>query len=464
MQKPRILVIDDDSELREMILKQFQREGFDAVGANSGQKGLDLAWDKKPDLVLLDLYMPGMNGLQVLEQIIAIHPAPQVIMMTGKGDIATAVQAMKLGAADYLLKPFEPKVLISAVQMLRTRAEYQVGSISKRIVGGSSKLNEVWTQIGRYAFPDISILLLGESGTGKELFARAIHEKSKRHDNPFVALDCAALPDTLVESEIFGHEKGAFTGALERRLGRFEMASEGTLFLDEIGNLPTAVQAKLLRVIQERQFERLGGSKSIPANVRIISATNLNLERAIQKGAFREDLYFRLAEVVIQLPPLREREGDMKTLAEFFVRQFSVKFNRPVRGISKDTWNILSTYHWPGNVRELENTLKSSVLAADDYIKPEDLPEHLRRGWMKAEDARMDSIKERVRPWVESGLREGFLNLRALSASILEEVEQEILEQILGSRTFTHAELSKFLNVDPKTLRVRLKKFGLKTH
>jgi two-component system response regulator AtoC len=462
MRKPRILVIDDESELREMILKRLQREGFEAEGAGSGRQGLDMARNEKPDLVLVDLYMPGMDGLQVLEQIVRMHPSIQVIMMTGNGDIATAVQAMRLGAANYLLKPFEPKVLIAAVQGLVDRAEHRDQSMAKRIIGGSSKLNEVWTQIDRYAFPDISVLLLGESGTGKELFARAIHEKSHRHDKPFVALDCASLPDTLVESEIFGHEKGAFTGALERRQGRFELASGGTLFLDEIGNLPAAVQAKLLRVIQERQFERLGGARSIPADVRIVSATNLNLEQAIQKGAFREDLYFRLAEVVIHLPPLREREGDVKILAQYFAQQFSAKFNRPVLGISKEAWEILSEYHWPGNVRELENAIKSSVLAADEYIKPENLPEHLRKTRTQAKESQIGGIEARVSRWVESGVREGFLNIRALSSSVTEEVEQEVLEQLLKARTFTHAELSRFLDMDPKTLRARLKKFGLK--
>jgi DNA-binding NtrC family response regulator len=464
MHKSRILVVDDDSELREMILKQLQSEGLEVAGASSGQKGLDLARTQKPDLILLDLYMREMNGLQVLEQVMKVSPSIKVVMMTGNGDIPTAVQAMKLGAADYILKPFEPKTLIASIQLLLDRTESPKGGMAKRIVGGSPKLEEVWTQIDRYAFPDISIMLFGESGTGKELFARAIHEKSKRHDKPFVALDCASFPDTLVESEIFGHEKGAFTGAVDRRLGRFEIARGGTLFLDEIGNLPATVQAKLLRVVQERQIERLGGSKSIPVDVRIVSATNLNLEQAIHKGAFREDLYFRLAEVVIPLPPLREREEDIESLAHYFVQKFSSKFGRPVRGISSEAWDILRKYHWPGNVRELENAIKCSVLAADDYIKPGDLPVNLRRNRMAADDAQTESIKDRVRLWVEAGVREGFLNLRALSTSVVEEVEQEVLERLLQSRDFTQAELSEFLDVDPKTLRVRLHKFGLKTH
>jgi len=462
----KILIVDDEPEPRQLIARVLRKEGYQVEEADTGKLGLETARATMPDLVLLDLYLPDTSGLDLLPRVLKTCPAALVVIMTGHGEVETAVQAMKLGAVDYLVKPFEVERLKSSVRALfRTGEERDPGSVSKRAIGESPQMREVWAQLRRYALPDVSILFLGESGTGKELFARAVHEQSKRHDGPYVALDCATLPDTLVESEIFGHEKGAFTGAVDRKVGKFEVAHGGTLFLDEIGNLPLHFQAKLLRVLQERHLERLGGNKPIPIDVRIISATNLDVEQAMRKGAFREDLYYRLAEIVIRLPPLRERIGDIEVLADYFVREFNRKFERDIRGIAESAWSILRNYRWPGNVRELENAVKSSLLAADDVISAEDLPEYLLRASFATPvmEAASEHSSDRIRKQIDAGLEKGLLDLKTLVADYSEEIERQVLSELLLKRNFTQAELSALLQVDPKTLRAKLQKFGLKT-
>jgi len=466
MTAAKILLVDDEADLRSLLARVLLKEGYEVDEVDSGNSAVETFQQKPPDLVLLDLYLPDLNGLQVLERIHKISSAIPVVMMTGHGEISTAVESMKLGAIDYLLKPFPPERLKNTVRsILQREGPPARGGVSDRIIGQSPRMREVWTDIERYALPDVSVLLCGESGTGKELFARAIHERSKRRDKPFVALDCATLPDTLVESEIFGHEKGAFTGALERRIGKFEHAHGGTLLLDEIGNLLVPVQAKLLRVLQERTIDRLGGQKPIPVDVRIVSATNLDLVQATSKGAFRSDLYYRLAEVVINLPPLREREGDVAVLAKYFVSEFNRRFGRNVRGISDATWALLGEYRWPGNVRELENVMKSSVLTAEEYIEPAHLPDYLRRGsFSGAPPAAPTALsRERIQNQVDAALTNGFLDLKAAAATYAEEMEKELLVELLGRRRFTQAELSRLLRVDPKTLRAKLQRFNLKT-
>ena len=466
MNQSKILIVDDEQDLRQLFARVLAKAGYDTKEARSGREALDSVRAFVPDLILLDLYLGDTTGLEVLPKVLKICPNALVVIMTGKGEVETAVRAMKLGAIDYMLKPFEPERLKSTVQtLLEHVAGRSESSLRKRIIGESPRMQEVWTMIGRYALPDVSILFLGESGTGKELFARAVHEQSKRRSNLYVALDCATLPETLVESEIFGHEKGAFTGAQDRKIGKFEYAHGGTLFLDEIGNLPLHFQAKLLRSVQERYIERLGGNKPIPIDVRIVSATNLDVEQAMRKGTFREDLFFRLAEVVIRLPALREREGDIELLANNFVNEFNRKFDRNVQGISDHAMSLLRDYRWPGNVRELENVIKSSLLAADDLIGPEQLPEYIRGSTASVTqtDESANDFSVRIRQQVSDGLEGGSMDLKTIIAGYTEEIEEEVIRELLRRRQFTQAELSSLLQVDPKTLRAKLQKFGLRT-
>jgi two-component system, NtrC family, response regulator AtoC len=465
MGSPRILIVDDDVAIRNLLVRFLQNEGCEIDIATSASESLEKVRKNPPNLVFLDLYLPDSNSLRTLEKILELIPNGKVIMMTGHAEIATAVEAMKFGAIDFLLKPLAPQKLKAAMEMaLLKPQDDDFRLLPKPIVGESPKMKAIWTQVNRYAIPDINILLLGESGTGKELFARAIHDRSKRANKQFVAIDCAVLPETLVESEIFGYEKGAFTGALGRKAGKFELADEGTLFLDEIGNLPPHVQAKLLRVLQERCIEPLGGQKPVSLDLRIISATNLNLEEAIRDGRFREDLYYRLAEVSFILPPLREREGDVALLSRYFIEIFNKKYGRQIQSISDSALEILTKYRWPGNVRELENVIKTSLLACNDIISRERLPEFL----LKASDDKTSVeekedafLREFVRQKVDQGLKSQSLDVKMLAAQVVEEFEKKLLIDLLNRRNFTQAELSGLLKIDSKTLRAKLQKFGL---
>jgi DNA-binding NtrC family response regulator len=466
MEMKKVLIVDDDGDLLYMLSQNLRQADYQVEQADSGMAALDKMRRNMPDLVLLDLNLPDQNGLVVLERILRVSPEALVIMMTGEGDISTAVQAMKLGARDFLSKPFDNDQLKSTIRSLLHNEEDVPTKLDTRlIVGESPEIKEVWAKVVRYALPEVSILLSGQSGTGKELFARAIHAQSKRRDKVFVALDCATLPETLVESELFGHEKGAFTGATEQKIGKFEQACGGTIFLDEIGNLPLNFQAKLLRVIQERYVDRLGGQKPIPVDVRIVSASNLDLEQAVLKGTFREDLYYRIAEMVIHIPPLRERRGDIRLLACHYITEFNRRFDRNVAGISDDAWNVLLQYRWPGNVRELENVIRASLLAADNIIDVEHLPEYLRRTDAEASENNSAAVllRHSLLNHIQSAIESGSLDLKATVAQSAEEFEKTVLSEILERCHFNQHELCNLLNLDPKTLRAKLHKYGLKT-
>jgi DNA-binding NtrC family response regulator len=382
----RILVIDDESNARNALAEILREEGYSAETAADGFKGLSRFHEFSPDLVLTDLKMPGMDGVQLLEKIREVDPSVPVIVMTAFGAVDTAVAAMRAGAADYVTKPINTDELLLIVERsleggrLRREAQDLKNQLAERyrfdnIVGNSPQMQQVFKVVAQVAPSRATVLLTGESGTGKELVAAAIHHRSPRKDGPFVKLHCAALAESLLESELFGHEKGAFTGADRRREGRFERAAGGTLFLDEIGEISTSTQVKLLRVLQEHEFERVGGSEPVRVDVRVIAATNRDLRQMVQEGRFREDLYYRLNVINVQLPSLRDRPSDIPALAMHFLKRYADENGKRVDRISDASLARLVGYPWPGNVREIENVIERAVVLAEgDAIEPAHLP------------------------------------------------------------------------------------------
>jgi len=353
----RILIVDDDARLRTSFEKLLTEEGYEVETASTGEGGLHAVQQKTPDLVIMDVRMPGMSGLETLRAIREIEPKLPVIVMTAFGTTDTAIEATKLGAFDYVLKPFDiPDILtvieqaLEAGRFMRARVELNVvpeTAPADAIIGRSEAMQEVYKAIGRVAPTDATVLIRGESGTGKELVARAIYQHSLRSDKPFLVINCVAIPETLLESELFGYEKGAFTGAVNRRIGKIEQAHSGTVFLDEIGDMPLSIQAKILRLLQEKSLERLGGRESIPADVRILAATNRDLESALAEGRFREDLYYRLKVVTIELPPLRERKGDGALLCDYFLARFAKEMALDNPGMTEEAKAMIASNPWP---------------------------------------------------------------------------------------------------------------------
>jgi DNA-binding NtrC family response regulator len=367
-----ILIIDDDDQLRISFERLLTGEGYTVRTAASGEAGLRMLQDSLPDLVFLDLRLPGINGLEAFRQIHRIEAKLPVVIMTAFGTTETAIEATKMGAFDYLLKPFDvPKMLdtvrqaLEAGRFMRSPVDLDASpdhSRGEAIVGKSPAMQVVYKAIGRVSATDATVLIRGESGSGKELVARALYQHSTRSQKPFLVINCVAIPDTLLESELFGYEKGSFTGAAHRRLGKIEQAGGGTVFLDEIGDMPVNLQAKILRLLQERSIERLGGRETIPVDVRIIAATNRDLENLISSGHFREDLYYRLKVITIQLPPLRERSADIPLLTHYFMARFSAELGIDNPGINREAVSMLVSSPWPGNVRELANTLQKALI------------------------------------------------------------------------------------------------------
>ena len=368
----KILIIDDDDQLRKSFHKLLTEEGCVVESAASGEAGLKILRQNLPDLVILDMRLPGMSGLETFQEIHQIEPKLPVIIMTAYGTTETAIEATKMGAFDYILKPFDiPEMLavigkaLEAGRFMRSPVEMDISPdkfSQEAIIGRSSPMQEVYKAIGRVAATDATALIRGESGTGKELVARAIYQHSLRHSKPFLVINCVAIPETLLESELFGYEKGTFTGAAHRRVGKIEQANGGTVFLDEIGDMPFGLQAKILRLLQEKSIERLGGRETIPVDVRIIAATNRDLEKALSEGRFREDLYYRLKVITVWLPPLRERPGDIPLLTEYFLSRFSSEIGMVNPGITVEAQAMLENYSWPGNVRELANTIQKALI------------------------------------------------------------------------------------------------------
>ena len=457
--KKTILLIDDDPEMLWVFSKILKAEGYTVITADGGKKALTEIEEERPDLVILDMVMPEMDGIQTLKKAKKIDKNLLVIILTAYGSIESAVKAMKLGAYDYLTRPIDNeriKIVVKnalKAQSLSKEVTSLQGQLAEKfkfsnIIGNSSQMQKVYELVKRAAPYDITVLLQGETGTGKELIARAIHWNNSRANRPFVPIDCAALPESLVESEIFGYEKGAFTGADKRKLGKIELAEGGTLFLDEVGNLTPAIQVKLLRTLEERKIEHLGGKKPIEVNIRIIAATNLDLRESTKKGLFREDLYHRLNVFSIFLPPLRERKGDVLLLAKHFLQEFTQKLNKEVKAFSAEAIKGLLKYQWPGNVRELKNAVESALLLADDTI----LPEHLFLNMQKMND--------------ELGVNLNFelqkdVSLNETSKRITHKVERELIIQVLKETHWNKRKTARILDIDYKTLYNKMKKYSI---
>src|SRR5829696_6534188 len=387
MPKSRILVIDDEAAIRDSLKMTLEYEGYEFIGAATGQEGLALAEREAPDLVLLDVKMPGMDGIEVLERLRNMNEAVPVIVVSGHGTISTAVEATKKGAFDFIEKPFaSERVLVSLRNALDSRQlRDEVRTLKKAVevrhqmIGDSGGLKQIMAAVGRAAPTNATVLITGESGVGKELVARTIHRNSLRSRERFVQVNCAAIPEELIESELFGHEKGSFTGATEKQLGKFEQADRGTIFLDEVGDMSAKTQAKVLRVLQEGEVERLGSAKTIKVDVRVIAATNKNLEDEIERGGFREDLYFRLSVIPIRVPPLRDRREDIPALVRHFVDLFSRENNRRPHRFTPGAMEYMQKARWKGNVRELRNTVERLlIMTPGDTIDVDDLRDVVR--------------------------------------------------------------------------------------
>ncbi|MFC1560167.1 sigma 54-interacting transcriptional regulator [Candidatus Margulisiibacteriota bacterium] len=427
-----ILIVEDEESMRE-VLELALRDKYTLLMAEDGKEAVNIVSNETVDLVLLDMILPALNGLEVLEQIKAMDNTLPVIMITAVKTVNSAVSAMKKGAYDYITKPFdiqelealaekalEKRILEKENKYLKNQLDKQMGF--EKIIGRSPAIREIFKMINDVAVSRSTVLLYGESGTGKEMVARAIHNRSPRAKKLFVAVNCAAIPENLLESELFGHEKGSFTGAIEQHLGKFELAHKGTLFLDEIGSLPLPMQAKLLRAIQEKSIERVGGNKNIKVDARIIAATNTNLRKAIETKKFREDLFYRLNVIPLFIPPLRERKEDIMLLAHYFLKKYSLEFGKKVKGFTEEASKLIGEYGWPGNVRELENLIERLVvLGKEDMISVSRLPSEISKTYqispLKSFEESMDETSKKFEAgFIESVTKRTNLNERQLKA------------------------------------------------
>jgi two-component system nitrogen regulation response regulator GlnG len=463
----RVLIVDDAVEVRQLLRRLVEKAGMEVLQATDGRTALSIIQEQSPDLVLLDIRIPGLDGREVLQQARAIDPSLPIIMMTAFGSIPDAVQLVKAGAQDYLTKPFTNAQVIQTVrraleeQPARTRpapddVPLEPQGALTRLMGLSRKIEALDAEVGRVAPTDFSVLIVGETGVGKELVAESIHSRSRRREAEFVGVDCGAIPESLIESELFGYEKGAFTGADRTRPGRFEAAEGGTLFLDEISNLSPSMQNKLLRVLQERRFYRVGGTTPIRSDVRILAASNQNLNSASGPSAFRTDLYHRLSEYIIYVPPLRERKGDIAFLADRFIKLTNAEFEKDVRGISRVALEALVAYDWVGNVRELRNVIRRGVLWANETI---DL-EHL--GAIQPPLACVLPSEQKDLSPVDEAMA-GRLSLKEIVRRARMAVEQKVIVQLMEQTGGNIAEVARILGADYKTIHTKIKEYGIQT-
>jgi nitrogen regulation protein NR(I) len=464
-----ILIIDDDDQLRKSFNKLLMEEGYHCKSAASGEAGLKVIREEIPDLVILDMRLPGMNGFETFQAIHEMEPKLPVIIMTAFGTTETAIEATKMGAFDYILKPFDiPDILIVIKQALEAsrfmRAPVDVdpvlhGSFRDAIIGRSKAMQEVYKAIGRVSETEATVLIRGESGTGKELVARAIYQHSRRADRPFLVINCVAIPENLLESELFGYEKGAFTGATHRRIGKIEQANNGTVFLDEIGDMPLSIQAKILRLLQEKSIERLGGRSTIPVNVRIIAATNRDLESAIAHGRFREDLYYRLKVVSIFLPPLKDRVEDIPALTDFFLARYSQEAKVENPGITKNAKAFLAASPWRGNVRELGNTIqKALIFNRGAAICKEDISQAIQEN-NPTDSINFEKGEHAMRQWVRRMLASPSAEKRF--DDCMERFANIIISEALNFTGGNRSQAAKLLGLSRPTLHSKIEKFGL---
>ena len=447
---PTILIIEDEAKMRRLLELDLAEDGLTALTAGDAESGLKLLRENHVDLVVTDLKLPGMSGLEFLQAIKRQNAALPVVVMTAFGSVETAVEAMKAGASDYVMKPFslsEMRMVIHKeldVHNLREQNRSLREALGQRyehpnVVARSPKMQEVLATVERVAPTNATVLLGGESGVGKDLIARAIHEKSRRAAGPFIKINSTAIPENLLESELFGYERGAFTGANASKPGKFELADKGTLFLDEIGDVPPAIQVKLLRVLQEREFERLGGTRTIKVDVRLIAATNRDLREALEQGTFREDLYYRLNVVPIDIAPLRQRKEDIPDLVNLFIARFAGDSGKPIDGITPEAMQILVNYHWPGNVRELQNIIERACALAKGVI-------------LKVDDIHLDSRPARAVNGANNFLPEGMT---------LEQWEDEMIRESLRRANGNKSQAARLLGLSRNALRYRLSKIGI---
>jgi two-component system response regulator AtoC len=459
MAKLKILVVDDEKLIRWSFLKNLEQEGYEVFSAASGEEGLEIVKQELPDLAILDIRLPGKDGIEILKEIKEVNPATLAIMMTAHGSIETVVQAIKAGAFDYMSKPIqleEMNILIKkALKTIRLQEEISWlrhkttdRGETPDIVGRTQIMKDLCDMLKKVAEGETTTILLeGESGTGKDLFAQTVHQLSQRASRPFLDINCSAIQETLVESELFGYEKGAFTDAKTAKKGLFELAEGGTIYLDEIAEISLGVQAKLLKFIENRCFKRVGGIKDIFVDVRIIAATNKDLKNAVNEGKFREDLYFRLKVIPIHLPPLRERREDIQLLADYFLHKFNRELRKQVRSISPEAVALLEDYHWPGNIRELKNVIERvMLLESDERILPEHFPAEIRSDPRLSEDTSV--LKKITGNIPDSGIS-------------MEDLERELLKRALLKAEGNQTKAARLLDLSRDTLRYRMKKFGL---
>ncbi|MEJ2658650.1 MAG: sigma-54 dependent transcriptional regulator [Desulfobacterales bacterium] len=464
-----ILIIDDDDQLRKSFNKLLIEEGYHSKCAASGEAGLKIIQDETPDLVILDMRLPGMNGFETFKIIHEKEPKLPVIIMTAFGTTETAIEATKMGAFDYILKPFDiPEILLVIRQALEAsrfmRSPVDVdpvlqGSFRDAIIGRSKAMQEVYKTIGRVSDTEATVLIRGESGTGKELVARAIYQHSRRAERPFLVINCVAIPENLLESELFGYEKGAFTGATHRRIGKIEQANNGTVFLDEIGDMPLSIQAKILRLLQEKSIERLGGRSTIPVNVRIIAATNRDLESDIVRGRFREDLYYRLKVVSIFLPLLKDRVEDIPALTDFFLARYSQEAKIENPGITKKAKAFLATNLWKGNVRELSNTIqKTLIFNRGAAICKDDILQAI-QGNNVCNSITYEKDEQVMRQWVRKMLTSPSVEKRF--DDCMDRFANIIISEALNFTEGNRSQAAKLLGLSRPTLHSKIEKFGL---
>jgi two-component system nitrogen regulation response regulator GlnG len=471
----RIIVADDEESMRWVLSKALRKKGFTVDLAKDGDEALKLIQENNYDLAIFDIKMPGISGLELLDRVRELKSDILIVIMTAEASMKNAVEAMKRGAYDYITKPFDLDVIDAIVEKVNRAREmtsqvtllkeelkdrYQ---LEKNIVGNSPAMRDIYKIIGKVAPSDVTVLIQGESGTGKELIARAIHFNSKRLGKPFIALNCAAIPKELLESELFGFEKGAFTGAIERKLGKFEQANGGTIFLDEIGDMPLDLQSKILRVIQEKEITRTGGNQNISVDLRIVAATNQDLEEKVAQKTFREDLYYRLNVVPIRLVPLRERTEDITLLVDYFLTKICAELDMPAKNCDSAAYQLLTSYAWPGNVRELENTIKRAIiLSSDPLLTPIDFP-GLR---MQKGGERTHNEEISLEGLVDVKLRSCFTNMDKMESGdvysmVLGQVERPLIRFVLEKTRWNQVRAADILGINRNTLRKKIQELGI---